>query len=188
MLGLDALFTTYRDALWSPAAYALQAVFGATMLIYSLVADSKKPKETEKRVAGVAGVAGLTAVGCLITVVELTTALPYLAATGLLTSLQWPVHQWLPALVAYNLIFIAPPFLLLAANLLLGARLEGRKAALKEKLERASRETALWVIGAVGFFFLIDAVVYFDFFGLLPERLAEGVMSPSEFFFRERLP
>lgn len=187
MLGLDALITAYRDFMWGPTAYAAQALIGAAMLIYSLLADSRKPSETEQRLANVTSLAGLVVLGSVVTVVELTTALPYLGATGLLATLDWPVAYWLPALVAYNLIFIAPPFLLLVAHLWLGSWLEGRKASLKAKLERAGRETALWVIGIVGFFLLVDALVYFDFFGLIPQELADEVPSLSEGYFRRRI-
>lgn len=188
MLGLDALFFAYRDVLWGPAAYAVQALLGAAMLIYSIAADTRKPSETEERLAKVTSPAGLVALGSVVTLVELSTALPYLGATGLLTTLGWPTLQWLSALVAYNLIFVAPPFVLLGAHLWVGSWLEGRKATLKAKLERAGRETALWVIGIVGFFLLIDALIYFDFFGLIPAGVADRIQSPSESYFRRNNP
>lgn len=184
MLGLDAVITRFEDALFSPTAYGIQLAAGAAMLIYSLAADSKKgPGVREERVSGATGFAALLALGVVITVVEMTTAFPLFGAVGLLTYQQWPVHQWLPALVAYTVIFVLPPFVLLGLHAAVGRWLERRFAGLRERLERAGRETVLWIIGIIGFYLILDAAVYFNLFGLR-ENLPEGIRSPSEQFWR----
>lgn len=185
VLGFDALLTRFSDALWSPGAFAVQGVTGAAMLLYSFKPVRSDGGEAGQRAASAAGLAGLFALGVAMTVVELTTAMPYLAATGMLTYWQWPVHRWLTALVAYNLVFIAPPFALLAASLLLGRRFEGRMAAMREKLEKTGQEAALWIIGIVGFYLLFDALAYFDFFGLVEMTFPDGARSPSEVLWRD---
>ena len=195
VLGLDALLDRFGDALWSPGAYAVQLVIGAAMLVYSYKPVRSDAAPAEQRAAGAATMAGLFALGAAVTVVELTTALPYLAATGLLTCLQWPAAQWLAALVAYNLVFVAPPFTLvfvappfalLGLHLVLGRRFEGRMESFRKKLERTGHEAVLWIIGIVGFYLVLDALIYFDFFGLAEVTLADGARSPSELMWRER--
>ncbi|MFS8525214.1 MAG: GAP family protein [Limnochordales bacterium] len=186
VLGLDALLDRFGDALWSPGAYAVQLVIGAAMLVYSYKPVRSDAAPAEQRAAGAATLAGLFALGVAVTVVELTTALPYLAATGLLTYLQWPAAQWLAALVAYNLVFVAPPFALLGLHLVLGRRFEGRMESIRKKLERTGQEAVLWIIGIVGFYLVLDALIYFDFFGLAEVTLADGARSPSELMWRER--
>src|SRR5690606_2173306 len=136
VLGSDALLTRFADALRTPGAYAAQGVLGAAMLLYSFKPARRDSAAVEERAAGAATIAGLFALGAAVTVAEITTALPYFAATGLLTYLQWPTYQWLAALVIYNLIFVTPPLALLVISQLLGRRMDARMAALRSRLER----------------------------------------------------
>src|SRR5690606_21053111 len=152
VLGIDALLTSYGDALSSPGAYAVQAVLGALMLWYSFKPVPNDAGSAGEKAAGAATLAALFGLGTVVTVVELTTAFPYLAATGILTLLQWPAYRWLAALALYNLIFVAPPFALLLIHEVLGRRAEGRLAALRGKLQRASHEVVMWIIGIIGFY------------------------------------
>ena len=75
--------------------------------------------------------------------------------------------RWLPILVGYNLIFVLPPFLLMAFYGMFGSRLSGRFERFRESIGRSSRETLLWLTGLVGFFLLADSLAYFEFFGLV---------------------
>lgn len=184
--GLDVLLTRFGDALWSPGAYAAQGVIGAAMLLYSFRPARTSNKAVSQKAAGAATLAGLFVLGVGVTVVEMTTALPYLAATGIISYMRWPAYQWLAALVAYNLVFVAPPMALLALSLLLGRKIEKRMTALRERLERAGREAAMWIIGIVGFYLLMDALAYFDFFGLVEITYPDGARSPSEALWRRR--
>ena len=185
MLGLDALFTRWSDFFWSPTAYAVQGIVGLLMLVYSFLADAKPKTNRLERLSGVTGLAAIFVLGMAITVAELTTALPHLAAVGILTSMDAPFVLRLAILMAYNLIFISPPLLLYGAYALFSRRLEERFDSLKERMQRAGRETALWIIGIVGFFVTFDALAYFDFFGLIPFELPDGLRSPSEAWLRE---
>ena len=57
--------------------------------------------------------------------------------------------------------------------------------SLRGRLERADREAILWIVGIVGFFLMLDAVIYFDFFGLVETELSEDMRSPSERLWRD---
>lgn len=183
MLGLDAAIDRWSEHFWSPTAFAIQGVIGASMLVYSFAADPKPKNNRLQRLSGATGFAALFALGVLITVTEFSTAIPYFGAVGLLTYMNLPFIQWLLLLVAYNVVFVLPPYLLLGLHTLFSRRLAGRFTSWQEKLKRAGRETALWIIGIVGFYLTIDALVYFDFFGLVPVELPEGLRSPSEVIF-----
>lgn len=185
MLGLDVLFTRWGDALWSPGAVAVQGALGAAMLIYSFIADSKAKGGRFQEASTAKGLAALFLLGATITAAELTTAMPYFGAVGLLTYLNLPTPFWLLLLFAYNLVFVAPPLLLLLAHRFFSQRLADRFASLQARLQRAGRETALWIVGIVGFFLAIDALYYFDFFGLLEVDLPNGARSPSEMWWQE---
>ncbi|OUN01645.1 MAG: hypothetical protein BAA04_00135 [Firmicutes bacterium ZCTH02-B6] len=180
VLGFDALLTRFEDALRSPTAYAAQGVLGAAMLLYSFKPARQDKAGVEQRAAGAGTIVGLFALGAAVTVAEITTALPYFGATGLLTYVQWPTYRWVTALVLYNLIFVAPPLALLAATLVLGQRMDARMVALRSRLERMGQEAALWIIGIVGFYLLVDALAFFNFFGLVEVTHPGGAGSPAE--------
>lgn len=167
LFGLDLATSLGERLLNGPVAYAIQGLIGALMLVYSLLPHRQRGGRRERRPPLTSRPGALFALGATITLVEITTALPYLAAIGLLTSAHLTPVQSLPILVAYNLIFVAPPLLLLAAYGAVGARLEARFTALRARLAAGSREATLWIVGIVGFFLLQDSLAYFEFFGLL---------------------
>jgi cytochrome c biogenesis protein CcdA len=162
MLGLGSVWG-FVDG---PAAYAVQGAAGALLLGYALLAPAK-PRKGGVRLPQSFGLVPVFLLGVTVTAVEFSTAFPYLGAIALLTNASLPPAQWLLVLVGYNAIFVLPPLLLLAAYSLFGARLRGRMQRWRERLERGTRETLLWILGIVGFLLLADALAYFEFFGLL---------------------
>lgn len=127
-LVIGVLFMLGLDTMWGyingPVAYAVQGVAGALMLLYGIFAPNSK--NADKKTARVPRSQGLGAVfllGLTISVVEFSTALPYLGAIAILTNADLTAIQWLPVLVAYNLVFVLPPFLLLGAYRAFGPRL-----------------------------------------------------------------
>lgn len=167
MLGLDAVVAGFGEYFESPITYGIQGVIGAAMLLYSFLAPKKTGKESETRRPRSQRLGAIFLLGLTITVVEFSTALPYLGALGILTNADLAAAQWLPILVAYNLIFVSPPLLLLLAYRLFGARLQGRFERYREKIEKGSRDTWLWIVGILGFLLLADSLRYFEFFGLV---------------------
>ncbi len=164
MLGLGSVW----GYLESPAAYAAQGVIGATLLAYAVFAPNK-PRGGERTVRQPRSwsLGALFALGVTVTVLEFSTAFPYLGAIALMTNAGLAWVQWLPILVVYNAIFVLPPLLLLASHSMLGPRIEERFEKLRERFAKESRETMLWVLGIVGFLLLADSLAFFNFFGLL---------------------
>jgi hypothetical protein len=72
-----------------------------------------------------------------------------------------------PVLAAYNLVFVAPPLLLLGAYHLFGARLRPAFERWRERLQGAGREPLLGMLGIAGFLLLADSLRYFELFGLV---------------------
>ena len=163
MLGLDAIW----DYLQSPAAYAVQGVVGALMLLYGILAPSDRAEERTTRLPRSLGLGSIFVLGVTITVVEFSSALPYLVAIAILTNAELAAAQWVPVLILYNLIFILPPLLVLGVYRLLGSRVQGRFEDYLERLRRGSRSTLLWIVAIVGFVLLADSLRYFDFFGFV---------------------
>lgn len=166
MLGLGALLSALGGALESPVAYVLQGGVGGAMLLYSLLTPPKPERPLATPSLGAGSLSAVFLLGMTVTALELPTAFPYLGAIGILTNAGLRAVQWLPILLLYNLLFILPPALLLAAHRALGSRLEARFARWRGRLQREARETMLWIVGIVGFFLLADAVRYFGVFGV----------------------
>jgi cytochrome c biogenesis protein CcdA len=162
MLGLGSL-GAYVEG---PAAYAVQGVVGALFLGYALLAPGK-PREKKVRTPRSLGLGAIFLLGVTVTVVEFSTAFPYLGALAILSNADLGVGGWLPILVGYNAIFVLPPLLLLVVCVAFGERARGVLERFKKRFEGGSRETLLWIVGIVGFFLLADSLAYFDFFGLV---------------------
>jgi hypothetical protein len=148
LAGLDAAWA-YLD---TRAAYVAQAILGAGLLGYALFAPQPKPKEGVA--TGARSLAGVALLGVGITVAEFSTALPYLGALTLLADAKLPAAGVALALVAYNVVFVAPPVALAAAFLLLGERVRPRFEAFAAKLRAGAREAMMWLMGAAGFLLL----------------------------------
>ncbi len=163
MLGFGSVWGLFDG----PVAYGAQAVVGAALLGYAILAPGQPKKEKKERRPRSLGPGAVFLLGMTITVVEFSTALPYLGAVAILTNAGLSVAQWLPVLAAYNLVFVAPPLLLLGAYRAFGARLRPAFERWGGRLQSAGREALLWILGIAGFLLLADGLRYFEFFGIV---------------------
>ena len=62
-------------------------------------------------------------------------------------------------LAVYCAIFVSPPLLLAAFQVVLGDRAGPRYERLRGWLQRTARETLLWLFGALGFVLIVHAEV-----------------------------
>ena len=166
MLGLTALLSAFQGVFESTAVYIVQAVIGGVMLIYSFSPNKREQTaEVKTKAPRSQGFVAMFLLGVTITVAEFPTAFPYLGAIGILNSLELPFSGWLPLLLGYNLIFIAPPLLLFGAYRLLGSRYQRWFERYEKRLKYEARETMLWTVGIVGFLLLADALNRLEVFG-----------------------
>ena len=169
MLGTGTLWDTVSAWLESTVAYAVQLVIGGALLVYAILAPSPSESESEAKSPKPRSPhwGAMVLLGRTVTDLEVPTALPYLAAVGVMTTAELPVAEWAVLLVIYNVIFIAPPALLYLIARALGSRVESRLPGISARLQREAKTTWLWILGIVGFFLLSDALSYFEFFGLI---------------------
>ncbi|CAA9570751.1 MAG: hypothetical protein AVDCRST_MAG49-3584 [uncultured Thermomicrobiales bacterium] len=170
MLGLGAVLGRLGSVFDGSEAHAAQGVVGAAMLAYGIFAPSGPraggaPAATPRPRSDSPGAVFL--LGVTISVVEFSTAVPYLGAIGLLTEADLGVARWLPILAVYNLILVSPPLALLAAYRVAGPRLRGRLEHLRARLERGAKGAWLTILAIVGFLLLANSLRYFDVFGLV---------------------
>lgn len=111
---------------------------------------------------------GLFVLGLGVTVVELSTALPYLAAVGLLTHARVGPIVWLPALAGYAPVTVLPPLLVMLAAIIAGHRIGPWAQRNAERLRNAGRGLVLTIIFLVGLVLAADAAAQLNYFGLLP--------------------
>lgn len=158
MSGLGAVRDALAAALAHPAALVAQALLGAGLLGYALFAPGTAQQPREPPEPASDRWPAFVLLGMTVTLVELATALPYFAALALMLQAHLGAAQWLPLLLGYNLLFVAPPLGLLAMQAWMGRRSDARFARWRERLRRGAREATLWIFGLVGFALLGDAV------------------------------
>lgn len=164
LLGLTALFEPLAALLETRTANVLAVLLGGGMLAYALAARNAKnaPPPPKRLEATSLALGGLFVLGVTVTVLELPTALPYLAAIGILTSEDLSLGRQLPLLALYSAIFVLPPLLLMVGYRFLG---RGGGDRLARRLRREARETMLWIVGIVGFYLLFEGLRSFGVFG-----------------------
>lgn len=159
MLGFGAAVRTLGTALDHPLVLALQGLLGLGMLAYALFAPTPAPAtDRTPDESSRAGLIGMFLLGATITAAELVTALPYFGAITVMTAARLDIAQWLPLLLVYNAIFVAPPLALLILHAFLGRRLGPRYALWRARLARGARESVLWIVALVGFALAGDAI------------------------------
>ena len=157
MLGFTALSEPLGRVLDHPVALVVQGLLGAALLVYAIFAPSTAHAAHEPHAPATGTLLSFAVLGMAVTLAELVTALPYFAAIALMIGHHLEPAQWLPLLLGYNLIFVAPPLLLLGLHALLGHRTDERFARWRERLRRGAREATLWIFALAGVALMGDA-------------------------------
>lgn len=156
-LGIDVVLPA--DALRSRAGLMVQSLLGLVLLIFSLSASTESAPTPVTARPSASTYAAIALLGIGVTIMELPTAIPYFAAIAMVSQSGLSFSEWAPLLVAYNLIFVLPPLLLLVGHVLARRRLEQQYAKLRLSLEKGARECALWVAGLVGGAMLVTGII-----------------------------
>ncbi|RIQ36743.1 GAP family protein [Jiangella rhizosphaerae] len=164
MAGLGAVVDSLGDAANSRTAYLIQAGLGAALFVGAWFVPTKKknddgsPGRGERRAARVQTVPAMVGLGLTTGLLEAATALPYLAAIGLMTSAELSPAQWAPLLAGYNLVMVAPGVLLFLVWRVAGERVRARFERFRDWLQANSAETLAWIMGIAGFLLARDAI------------------------------
>lgn len=154
-----------------PVVIRLQLVLGVGMLIGSFFMGKPRTDEHGQPVPGRAdrwrarimadgggGSGGLVTLALTAAAVEAASMLPYLAATGLLSTsgLSWPGR--LAALVAYCTVMILPALILLAVRVPAGRLVEPLLRRIARWMEKNAASATGWIVGILGFLLARDAL------------------------------
>lgn len=176
--GAAALFGEFTAVLASPAAYIVQLVLGAVLLIGSFFIGGK-PKESDKpgrlsrwRERGLwdGPPLGVLLLAVSAGVLEIATMFPYLGAIGLITTTELPVATSAALLALYCVVMITPALVALIIRILARRTVEPILVRFSNWLQRTSRETTGWIIGIVGFLLARDAAQLLGLFDTLGAR------------------
>lgn len=163
--GASALFGDLGSALETPAAYVVQLVLGAGLLIASFFIGRKKGEDAgpgrlsrwRERALGERGGATLVLLALGAGLLEVATMLPYLGAVGLITAAELPALTVGAVLALYCLLMITPALVLLIARVVARPLVEPALQRLANWMQRSSGETTAWIVGIVGFLLARDA-------------------------------
>ncbi|WP_180536007.1 GAP family protein [Micrococcus luteus] len=167
MLGMPAVFAILTASVPERTIDLIQLCIGVALLLFGglLPTRSRRRPPTLDRSGW-----GLFALGLAVTTVELTSALPYLAAIGMLTQAALPPLVWGPVLVAYSLITVAPVLAIGVVAAALGERIRPWAERNAQRLQDTGRGLVLTIVFVVGLILTADALVRLDFFGLIPPQ------------------
>lgn len=90
--------------------------------------------------------------------VEVATMLPYLAAIGIITAMDYSLLLDALLLAGYCLIMIAPALILTFGRITASSALEQPLAKLDHWLSKHMQSTTAWIIGAIGVFLALRSV------------------------------
>ena len=160
-----------RVLIYLAGVFVTYLSIGTLLLLYAILAPSKRGEPSRERLPRSFNDAALFALGVTISVIEFSTALPFLGAIALLGRADLPLPATVGILAGYTLVMLLPPLAILALFAVSARRLGDRLQRWRDRLRGGTRNAWLTVVGLVGFVLLADALAYFEFFGLvdLPE-------------------
>ncbi len=131
-----------------------QVVLGGAMVLWAITPHRKKRRQ---RLNVALRPSSMLILGSGVTIVELSTAFPYLAALGLLHQIHTTAINKAALLLVYNTIFVLPPLILLGLYKVRGAVFVGR---IKRKVSRhhGSPGAMRWVVGIIGVILMLDNI------------------------------
>lgn len=162
-LGLASLLNAFSGAFESDGAYWVQLIVGLLLFVYGVFGNPFKSKDAPKQehLPSSRKLGALFMLGVGISIVEFATALPYLAAIGILTQIDIAFGVKVLILIAYNLVMVAPPLLLLLFAQFGAHRWQATFSRWREKLAKQAQETLYWIFGIVGFLLAGNAIIHF---------------------------
>lgn len=157
LFGAQAVADRVGDVLSARPVQWMQLALGVLLALYGIFANKLPWAGRRADVPSQRSAKAMVALGVASVAVELATMLPYLAAIGLIASLDTVLPVRLAVLLAYCLVMILPAVLLIALAAAFGARIWGRLERFIAWVEKQVAETMLWIAALVGIYLAASA-------------------------------
>ena len=154
MFGLDIVFSPIANALSSDTAKSMMTMIGGILFIGSWFVPKKKVVESPKpKVFKVKAMIGL---GITTSLLEVATAIPYFAAIGLMINSNISFNEWLPILLMYNVMMVAPALALLLLHMLFRRFMQRPLKNLQALFQKNTSSALSWIMFFVGLILLVN--------------------------------
>lgn len=148
----EAFSTFFQSELFKLALLVLGIILLAGS--YYIPADKKSdiPKpETQS-------IFSMVFIGVVTFIIEAGTALPYLAAIGLLTAIDIPFWDKTPIIAAYNMIMVLPALVIFMGYTLFRKRITPALVRLQNKILNRSNSALSWMLFIVGLILILHSI------------------------------
>lgn len=169
--GGEFLFEAVGDAFDSTPALIARLVVGAALLALSFLLDTKaararaarraqggRVQRWRERAMSDGSIGALAGLAIAAVAAEAASMLPYIAATGIISTQTSGWAEALLLLAGYCFLMIVPALLLLAGRVVARSLVEQPLGRLDAWLTGNARSTTLWIIGIAGFFLAASAL------------------------------
>lgn len=170
--GLGAVAEPLARLLGSDPVLWVQLIVGVGLMIWSHPLEKRKSRRPGRLLRWRDGVVGegasvrsLVTVALFVVALEAATMLPYLAAIGIITSLDIAWALGAVVLAAYCVVMIAPALVLLGARLAAAGPVEPLLRRIESWMQKNAQSTLAWTVAIVGFLLAVNAADALDLLG-----------------------
>ncbi|MDQ0171356.1 GAP family protein [Paenibacillus tundrae] len=157
-LGFGFLFDMFSSFIQNRVVSWIIFSIGGILFVWSFYVPKKK--QTSGVLMKGRTKSSMVMLGVTTTIVEIGTALPYFTAIALMTNSALVWYEWIPILLAYNIIMILLPILLYALYIWLETRMRKPLEYLHRYFSKSSSSVVSWVMCIVGLVLIFYSVDY----------------------------
>ncbi|WP_413361941.1 GAP family protein [Lysinibacillus sp. 3P01SB] len=160
MLGLGYILRFLSDIFQDNLISWGLLLIGATLFITGFYLPRKGKKKNKRPMPTLNNMYSMVAIGFTTALVEVSTAFPYFAAIGLMTSAKLTWIEWLPILIAYNALMLVPSILVFLFFRFFSNGKYKRFEKWRSKVEN-NRDTSLsWFVSMFGLLLIFVCLDY----------------------------
>lgn len=125
-------------------------IFLTGIILFILSFYMPKRKAAVTSLPSIINSSSMIFLGVITFLIEGSTALPYFAAIGLMSTSNLNLFEWIPILILYNLIMVLPSLLLMIFYKLFSRLLNPLLQKLNNRLANSKESALSWVVCIVG--------------------------------------
>lgn len=164
-VGVDALLRDFFENIFTNPTiwfFVVEFILGLLMLGYCLsVLFKKQSLENNREAPKKENWFILFVIGAAFSVIDVPTALPYIAFIGKMLEMKIELVSALPFFILYNLLYILPLIIIQILYSIYHEKMSEKLLKIKYFLNKANKIIIIGFSGAVSLLLLIDSVLYF---------------------------